>query len=145
MFSCVETWRAHDCISSTRTVCALGMAAQKGGFHIRDMLHWCYFSGFPKSHDISKAIDKDAGAVREVIGKSARHGGGLNTGKSWNIDPKIPDITKPATQDAQKWAGFGTALKPAVEPALLLRKPLEGWLDDCTKCVEAWNGCAQYR
>ena len=74
--------------SSTRTVCALGMAAQKGGFHIRDMLHWCYFSGFPKSHDISKAIDKDA----------------------------------------QKWAGFGTALKPAVEPALLLRKPLEDGL-----------------
>ena len=111
--------------SSTRTVCALGMAAQQGGFVIRDMIHWCYFSGFPKSHDISKAIDREAGAVREVVGKSARHGGGLNTGKSWNIDPKIPDITKPATQDAQKWAGFGTALKPAVEPALLLRKPLE--------------------
>ncbi len=111
--------------SSTRTVCALGMAAQQGGFVIRDMIHWCYFSGFPKSHDISKAIDREAGAVREVVGKSARHGGGLNTGESWNIDPKIPDITKPATQDAQKWAGFGTALKPAVEPALLLRKPLE--------------------
>ena len=54
--------------SSTRTVCALGMAAQKGGFVIRDMIHWCYFSGFPKSHDISKAIDREAGAVREVVG-----------------------------------------------------------------------------
>ena len=51
--------------SSTRTVCALGMAAQKGGFVIRDMIHWCYFSGFPKSHDISKAIDKlDAVEIR---------------------------------------------------------------------------------
>ena len=119
--------------SSTRTVCALGMAAQKGGFHIRDMLHWCYFSGFPKSHDISKAIDKDAGAVREVVGsyKGASNIGKGSTnsyitseiGKSTDVS-----ITKPATQDAQKWAGFGTALKPAVEPALLLRKPLEDGL-----------------
>lgn len=133
--------------SSTRTVCALGMAAQKGGFVIRDMIHWCYFSGFPKSHDISKAIDREAGAVREVVGiKKGVGGQNLNdivngkpirdnsdTGgkgvgaygkgaKQISID--IP-ITKPATQDAQKWAGFGTALKPAVEPALLLRKPLE--------------------
>ena len=69
--------------SSTRTVCALGMAAQQGGFVIRDMIHWCYFSGFPKSHNLSTCID------------------------------------------GEKWAGFGTALKPAVEPALLLRKPLE--------------------
>ena len=111
--------------SSTRTVFALGMACQKGGFELRDQIFWCYFSGFPKSHDISKAIDKEAGAVREVVGKSARHGGGLNTGKSWNIDPKIPDITKPATKEAECWSGFATALKPAVEPALLARKPLE--------------------
>lgn len=112
--------------SSTRTVCALGMAAQKGGFVIRDMIHWCYFSGFPKSHDISKAIDREAGAVREVVGNysvsrvfdgSDLVGGNVASGKI--------NITKPATQDAQIWDGFGTALKPAVEPALLLRKPLE--------------------
>ena len=128
--------------SSTRTVCALGMAAQKGGFRIRDMIHWCYFSGFPKSHDISKAIDREAGAVREVVGEkispdgkpaSARlskrpRGGGVDGDKYgvYQNDPtKTAMITKPATQDAQKWDGFGTALKPAVEPALLLRKPLE--------------------
>lgn len=122
--------------SSTRTVCALGMAAQKGGFVIRDMIHWCYFSGFPKSHDISKAIDRDAGAVREVVGyqklggnaaMSLKDKGGTyasNT-NSKGIKPIDAPITKPATQDAQKWEGFGTALKPAVEPALLLRKPLE--------------------
>ena len=113
--------------SSTRTVCALGMAAQKGGFHIRDMLHWCYFSGFPKSHDISKAIDKDAGAVREVVGETLKGAQSVSTGRygAWGegITP-----TKPATHDAQKWDGFGTALKPAVEPALLLRKPLEDGL-----------------
>ena len=111
--------------SSTRTVCALGMAAQKGGFHIRDMLHWCYFSGFPKSHNISVAIDKDAGAVREVVGSykgAVPKKGTFNA--SFENGSSVP-ITKPATQDAQKWAGFGTALKPAVEPALLLRKPLE--------------------
>lgn len=111
--------------SSTRTVCALGMAAQKGGFHIRDMLHWCYFSGFPKSHDISKAIDREAGAVREVVGERPQR---ANKSGSAPMNASIgatEKITKPATQDAQKWAGFGTALKPAVEPALLLRKPLE--------------------
>ena len=58
--------------SSTRTVCALGMAAQQGGWRVRDMLHWCYFSGFPKSHDISKAIDREAGAVREVVGRKQK-------------------------------------------------------------------------
>jgi len=118
--------------SSTRTVCALGMAAQKGGFVIRDMIHWCYFSGFPKSHDISKAIDREAGAVRKVVGfNKARHRIVSNHNqiayskfRQSDMDKKA-QITKPATQDAQKWAGFGTALKPAVEPALLLRKPLE--------------------
>ena len=127
--------------SSTRTVCALGMAAQKGGFRIRDMIHWCYFSGFPKSHDISKAIDREAGAVREVVGydeeKAKRLGRSLDCTETTfsqvvNMKKKLVEsgvvglpITKPATQDAQKWDGFGTALKPAVEPALLLRKPLE--------------------
>lgn len=121
--------------SSTRTVCALGMAAQQGGFVIRDMIHWCYFSGFPKSHDISKAIDREAGAVREVVGRVevvGREGRRDVASSCFRQSEKgkfggatHKDITKPATQDAQKWAGFGTALKPAVEPALLLRKPLE--------------------
>jgi len=121
--------------SSTRTVSALGMAAQQGGFVIRDMIHWCYFSGFPKSHDISKAIDREAGAVREVVDRVqvfGREGRKDVANSCFNQNEKgkfggatHKDITKPATQDAQKWAGFGTALKPAVEPALLLRKPLE--------------------
>ena len=110
--------------SSTRTVCALGMAAQQGGWRVRDMLHWCYFSGFPKSHDISKAIDREAGAVREVVGETRKGAQSVSTGRygAWG-DGITP--TKPATQDAQRWDGFGTALKPAVEPALLLRKPLD--------------------
>ena len=115
--------------SSTRTVCALGMAAQKGGFRIRDMIHWCYFSGFPKSHDISKAIDREAGVVREVLSQVPAFGIG-STGSTYNghKEGATCKTTKPAPQDAQKWEGYGTALKPAVEPALLLRKPLENGL-----------------
>ncbi len=127
--------------SSTRTVCALGMAAQQGGWRVRDMLHWCYFSGFPKSHDISKAIDREAGAVREVVGNysvsrvfdgSDLVGGNVASGKI--------NITKPATQDAQRWDGFGTALKPAVEPALLLRKPLEQGLTIAKNVIKHGTG-----
>lgn len=117
--------------SSTRTVFALGMACQKGGFELRDQIFWCYFSGFPKSHDISKAIDRKAGAVREVVG-SYRHPDGSAprtnvTAKAiWgSADGNTQMITKPATKEAERWSGFGTALKPAVEPALLARKPLE--------------------
>lgn len=120
--------------SSTRTVFALGMACQKGGFELRDQILWCYFSGFPKSHDISKAIDKEAGAAREVVGydddflRRNPNNTGIGTGEIYNRAKKSElagTITKPATKEAQRWSGFGTALKPAVEPALLARKPLE--------------------
>ena len=112
--------------SSTRTVFALGMACQKGGFELRDQIFWCYFSGFPKSHDISKAIDKEAGAVREVVSEMPAFGIG-STGSTYrgHKEGATCKITKPATKEAERWNGFGTALKPAVEPALLARKPLE--------------------
>ena len=112
--------------SSTRTVFALGMACQRGGFELRDQIFWCYFSGFPKSHDISKAIDKEAGAVREVVSEVPAFGIG-STGSTYNghKEGATCKITKPATKEAKRWSGFGTALKPAVEPALLARKPLE--------------------
>lgn len=114
--------------SSTRTVHRLGVAIEDAGFEIRDTIHWCYFSGFPKSHDISKAIDREAGAVREVVGEYSDNGRRVakhqNTHGKWKGD-SIIKITKPATQDAQKWEGYGTALKPAVEPAILARKPIE--------------------
>jgi DNA modification methylase len=110
--------------SSTRTVFALGMACQKGGFELRDQIFWCYFSGFPKSHDISKAIDKDAGAVREVVGVDKRLRPSYHLAIGETSDNQR-GITKPATKEAERWSGFGTALKPAVEPALLARKPLE--------------------
>src|SRR5699024_9839211 len=79
--------------------------------------------GFPKSHDVGKAIDKRAGAEREVVGysqgrSSAIHGGGQSVGKP---DP----ITTPATPEAAQWSGWGTALKPAVEPIVAARKPFK--------------------
>ena len=118
--------------SSTRTVFALGMACQRGGFELRDQIFWCYFSGFPKSHDISKASDREAGAVREVVGfdktrhRTVSNHDQLAYSKFRQCDAdKKAQITKPATKEAERWSGFGTALKPAVEPALLARKPLE--------------------
>lgn len=114
--------------SSTRTCHRLGVAIEDAGFEIRDTIHWVYTSGFPKNHDISKAIDREAGAVREVVGKDGRKAKKENTLVNFGMGFGDWSITKPATQDAQKWAGFGTALKPSVEPAILARKPLEAGL-----------------
>ena len=86
-------------------------------------------SGFPKSLDISKAIDALHGAEREVVAPSpwnARkpNGSAGVASVGLNASPGAPDITAPATEDAKRWAGHGTAVKPAIEPALLLRKPI---------------------
>lgn len=110
----------------SRTWHRLAVAIEDAGFEMRDSIAWLYGSGFPKSHNISKAIDKMHGAEREVIGKSNRHGGGKMEGYSFQVSPEIPDITTPATDDAKKWDGWGTALKPAFEPIVVARKPLVG-------------------
>lgn len=116
----------------TRTHHRLMVAIEDAGWKIRDCLMWLYGSGFPKSMDISKAIDKSVGAARKVIGKK-RHPtlrkGRLTKGRGAfhadDLDPEW-DITEPATDDAKKWNGWGTALKPAWEPIVLAMKPLEG-------------------
>lgn len=109
----------------TRTYHRLVVNIEDAGFEIRDQIMWIYGSGFPKSMDISKAIDKEAGATREVIGKytspegtSGNSPGGLFNGGG------LTDITAPATDEAKRWSGYGTALKPANEPICLARKPL---------------------
>jgi len=128
------------------------------GFEIRDMIAWVYGSGFPKSLDVSKAIDKAAGAERERIGrkKSARD---CPRREGWerphHLDPDSNSkfITAPATNAAKQWQGWGTALKPALEPITVARKPLSGTVaatvlehgtgainvDGCR--VGAWGGC----
>jgi hypothetical protein len=87
-------------------------------------------SGMPKSHDVSKAIDKAAGVEREVLGISpnsrpAQTHGGAGFDKLGE-GPATINITAPATPEAQQWEGWGSALKPALEPITLARKPLEG-------------------
>src|SRR5205814_1442933 len=83
-------------------------------------LQWLYGSGFPKSLDVSKAIDKAAGAEREVVGVRKAIAGVAFTSDG----PTEIEITAPATPEAAAWDGWGTALKPAHEPICLARKPL---------------------
>jgi DNA modification methylase len=114
--------------SGTRTYHRMAVNIEDAGFEIRDMIAWVYGSGFPKSHNISKAMDKMAGAEREVIGASKVNG--LANNKNLNDDnwSKIGDktfsITKSSTPKAIQWEGYGTAIKPAQEPIVLARKPL---------------------
>ena len=104
----------------TRTYHRLACGIEDAGFEIRDSMHWIYGSGFPKSLNVSKTIDKAAGAERAVIGDNPNHRpvsgtgyegiySGSNTGAS--------DITAPATPEAKEWEGWGTALKPAHSPS----------------------------
>jgi DNA modification methylase len=110
------------------------LALRLAGFEVRDTLMWVYGSGMPKSHDVSKAIDKLHGATREVIGTKkgvkADPSTGRNDmpGKTVGVKQIVTDVpvTAPATEDAVRWDGWGTALKPAWEPIVLARKPLEG-------------------
>jgi len=111
----------------TRTFHRLACALEDAGFEIRDCLSWMYGSGFPKSLDVSKAIDKAAGAERTVVGVSQRHGGGQAfAAGAGGFNTEVGMLTAPATDAAQRWRGWGTALKPAWEPIILARKPLVG-------------------
>jgi site-specific DNA-methyltransferase (adenine-specific) len=122
--------------AGTRTQHRMAVRIEDAGFEIRDMIAWVYGSGFPKSLDVSKAIDKAAGAEREVVGVSsvtgARHSRTMDDGNKGNRrtyqneEPVINTITAPATDAARQWQGWGTALKPAMEPITVARKPLIG-------------------
>lgn len=131
-----ETWRrvfdalkpgAHlVAFSGTRTYHRMACAIEDAGFEIRDQLAWTYGSGFPKSLDVSKAIDKAAGARVNsgsgfnVAGRGERSNGGDK------LRSDHPDYVKPkgVTAAARRWDGWGSALKPAWEPICLARKPL---------------------
>jgi DNA modification methylase len=138
-----ETWRAvFDCLlpgahlvafGGTRTFHRMACAIEDAGFEIRDTLAWLYGSGFPKSADISKHIDRAAGAEREVVGPNPHAIGrnrnitGGNLCSAHAQDRGAVDVlTAPATPEAAQWAGWGTALKPSYEPVILARRPLDG-------------------
>lgn len=146
-----ETWRAvYDALkpgahlvafSGTRTYHRMACAIEDAGFEIRDMLCWHYGSGFPKSHDVSKGIDKAAGVIGTYGDpKSAAHAGWIDRGKMrpagifdgdlrpWMDDPTAVSNAarkyEGASDASRQWQGWGTALKPATEPICLARKPL---------------------
>ena len=116
--------------AGTRTQHRMAVRIEDAGFEIRDMIAWVYGSGFPKSLDVSKAIDKAAGAEREVIGevkKLQSYGQGVNA--VFGNGPEkggVMQITAPATEAAKQWQGWHTALKPSLEPVTVARKPLCG-------------------
>lgn len=103
------------------------LAGEAAGFEIRDVVYHVFGTGFPKSLDVSKAVDKKLGATREVVGERIGTGTkemcGETEGKGFG--PTV-QITEPATPEAERADGMGTALKPAVEPWILFRKPLDG-------------------
>lgn len=113
------------CFAGTRTVDLMGISLRLGGFEIRDCLQWLYGSGFPKSHNISKAIDKRLGGTPKrgrFLYKNGKTAGGERIGQLAGGAKHYETI--PDTEQAQKWQGWGTALKPANEPIVLARKPL---------------------
>lgn len=113
----------------TRTYHRQTCAIEDAGWTVRDCLMWVYGSGFPKSLDISKAIDKAAGAEREVVGSSkwvsrSSQSQPYHQGADGAQDDR--HLTAPATPNAHLWQGYGTALKPALEPIVLAQKPRAG-------------------
>ena len=127
----------------TRTYHRMACAIEDVGFEVRDSIHWFYGSGFPKSLNISKAIDDAAGAKREVVGvkpghelfvgRGDVHAGGSDSDaweRPWKHDSEKVLAshmqTAPATPEAKEWEGWGTALKPSHEPIVVARKPLIG-------------------
>jgi site-specific DNA-methyltransferase (adenine-specific) len=124
----------------TRTSHRLVCAIEDAGFEIRDTICWLYGSGFPKSLDVGKAIDKAAGVEREVVGQRPTYPDGTRggiekpqhervatgLGGSFVNPGGLTDVTAPASPEAERWEGWGTALKPAHEPVVVARKPLVG-------------------
>jgi len=116
--------------SGSRTYHRMAVAIEDAGFEVRDQMMWVYGSGFPKSHNISKAIDKNAGV--EFSSKPASGVGFMNPEGSNGYNTTLNQLTRvgTSTQEAKQWDGWGTALKPAHEPIVLARKPLEGTVAD---------------
>ena len=121
--------------AGSRTYHRMAVNIEDAGFEIRDQIMWIYGSGFPKSLNISKAIDKKLGAEREKIRKKYSPQQMLmkdgqnerpwqNKAKELGYHETMSD--KPASPEAEQWNGWGTALKPAHEPIVLARKPVEG-------------------
>lgn len=119
-----------------RTWHRLASAVEDAGFEVRDSIAWLYGGGFPKSVDVSKAIDKAAGVERPVVGSVAARmpqaqatgwgNPGVDNFRDAHKGTHDMPVTAPVTESAARWQGWGTALKPAFEPIVVARKPLAG-------------------
>lgn len=144
----------------TRTSHLVAIGLQLAGFEIRDAIEasglasaahllWCFGSGFPKGHNVSKAIDKEAGAVREVFGsRSTNRNRPITDARDSSAQDKasvafgtgegmIVPLTAPATPEAAQWEGWDVALSPSQEPVIVARKPLGGLT--VAECVTTWG------
>lgn len=111
--------------SGSRTYHRMAVAIEDAGFQIRDQIMWVYGSGFPKSLNISIAIDKQAGVMGHR-GKRVSVAGNRNQNGEDLPNAQSMPHHEPITPEADVWDGWGTALKPAHEPIVLARKPLVG-------------------
>jgi len=113
--------------AGSRTAHQMTTNIENAGFDIRDRIAWLQGEGFPKSHDISKAVDDAKGAEREVVGKGrSGHNAGLQDLGESGITGGEYDKTAPATDEPETWDGYGTALAPSHEPITLAMKPKDG-------------------
>ena len=113
---------------SPKTYHRLACHLEDAGWQVRDCLMWLYAEGFPKSLDMSKAIDKKLGAKREVVGTKRNPNGGVWANHQHRVQsPETTvEITAPATPEAASWEGYATGLKPGWEPILVAMKPCKG-------------------
>ena len=113
--------------AGSRTQHRMAVNIEDAGFEIRDMIAWVYGSGFPKSHNVSCSIDKMAGhgnRGRAIPTASSYQASDVEQENKLTSNPVGP--YEPKTDDAKKWAGYGSALKPSIEPITVARKPLDG-------------------
>jgi DNA modification methylase len=119
----------------SRTYHRMAVAIEDSGFEIRDQIMWIYGSGFPKSYNIGKAVDKIQGNDREVVGEKVRGDveKAKENGAGYLADPANRNNkksfgygTETITKGKSEFEGFGTALKPAHEPIVMARKPFKG-------------------
>ncbi len=114
------------CFGGTRTFHRMACAIEDAGWEIRDCIMWVYGSGFPKSMDVAKAIDKASGYVGEVVGERTvdvgMQGGHMHAGRKSQQQQQVRALS----DQAKQWDGWGTCLKPAWEPIIVARKPLDG-------------------
>lgn len=115
------------------------MAMRFAGFIVRDTIYWHYGSGFPKSHNISKAVDKLNGTYVEGE-ESPNSRRGIEGDKGGYDHSKKITLSNPQSEKAKQWEGWGSALKPASEPIVMARKPLEKGLSIAENVLKYGTG-----